>query len=95
MSPQQRRIIDVDRYEDPDLGGSREVILETTIGPADDTTGMWVTMPVRTAIDAGGPRFEIGPYSLLPEDIVTLHSALVDHIHKFPGDFKRANGEPV
>ncbi|WP_192378663.1 hypothetical protein [Rhodococcus rhodochrous] len=52
-------------------------------------------MPVRSAFDAMGPRFEIGPYSLTDDDIARLHNALLAHIKAFPDDFKRANGDPV
>ncbi|BDB58974.1 MULTISPECIES: hypothetical protein [Rhodococcus] len=89
-------VLDFDRFDDPDLGGSRVVFDETLIEPAvDETGGQWIAMPVRSAFDAMGPRFEIGPYSLTDDDIARLHNALLAHIKAFPDDFKRANGDPV
>lgn len=81
-------VLDFDRESDENYVGGRDVVNSTEIEPAIDETGDWITLPVRSVIDAGGPSFEIGPYSLTGSDVTQLHNALLDHIRTFPDSFR-------
>lgn len=88
MSGHRFPVLDFDRESDALYVGARHVVSETSIEPVVAETGEWITLPVRSVIDAGGPTVEIGPYSLTETDVARLHNVLLDHIRAFPEDFR-------
>ncbi|CCW09872.1 hypothetical protein [Rhodococcus aetherivorans] len=93
MSDNRFPVLDYDRSADGYYGNGREVLRESKIEPSVDESGLWVTLPIRSIIDNNnGSGFEIGPYSLLPCDVVELFNLLLEHIKRFPLDYQPTKG---
>lgn len=82
-------VLDYDRSNHPEYGNSYEVMCHNFIEPLVAETGEWITLPTRSSLDVSGPSFEIGPYSLDPDDVVTLYNSLVSHMRIFSDDCTR------
>lgn len=86
-------VLDYDRSGDEYAGNCREVLRETVIEPAIAETGDWVTLPIRSVVDATtGPGFEIGPYTLTESDIAELFNAISAHVSAYPELFRIKRG---
>lgn len=83
--------LDYNRPTEPIPGCTRHVLDHTVVTARVDETDAWLNLPVRTVvIDAFGPAFEIGPYSVAGEDALALINAL-SRYGQLTGEFRHVS----